>query len=58
MSPRASLENPSHPPQQPWEGLPKQVLWSEHDNPPRLSFLHWGVAVLVALAVVIGMALK
>lgn len=55
---RASVANPSHPAQEAWKGIPAQVLWSEGYNPPRASFIHFAIAALIALFVVIGMALR
>ena len=54
---RASLDNPSHPPQRAWEGQPFWVLWSDADAPPYFGLRAWGIAALVAVVVIIGVRL-
>ncbi len=52
---RASLDNPSHPPQEPWPGIPAQVLWAEVAQPISIRWLPWLIGGAAAAVLLIGM---
>lgn len=55
MTLRASLDHPSHPPQQPWDGGPHWVLFQESAQPIVTPWLPLFVAALVGAAIAIGL---